>query len=63
MILILVAAVAFMRRGGPAWYRRSPRSVVRPGLRHRVADEATVRDQVLADEPVRHRRRTVIDEY
>lgn len=62
VILIVVVAVAFMRRGGPLWYRRSSRSVVSPGLRRRVETEAVVGDEVLADEPVR-RRRTVIDEY
>lgn len=62
LILIVVVAVAFMRRGGPLRYRRSGRSVVSPGLRRRVEDEAVVRDDVLADEPPRHRR-TVIDEY
>jgi hypothetical protein len=56
LILIVVAVVAFMGRGR-AFGRRS---VVSPGLRRRVEDEAVVRDDVLADEPV---RRTVIDEY
>ncbi len=62
VILIVIAAVAFMRRGGPTWYRRGPRSVVRPDLRRRVADDAAVRDSLVDDEPIR-RRRTVIDEY
>ena len=62
VILIVVAAVVFLRRGGPTWYRRTPRSVVRPELRRRVEDEAVMRDEILVDEPVRHRR-TIIDEY
>ena len=62
VILIVVAVVAFMGRRGPTWYRRGPRSVVRPDLRRRVHDEAAISDQVLADEPVQ-RRRTVIDEF
>jgi len=62
VILIVVAAIAFMRRGGPVWYRRGPRSVVSPELRRRVQDEAALRDSIVEDEPVR-RRRTVIEEY
>ncbi|HVF13318.1 MAG TPA: hypothetical protein VM942_01895 [Acidimicrobiales bacterium] len=62
VVLIVIAAVAFLGRGRPTWYRRGPRTVVRPDLRRRVADDAVVGDEVLADEPVRHRR-TTIDEY
>ncbi len=57
VLLIVLVAVALMRRGGPTWYRPGPRRVVRYDDTPVVDDDLTVIDQPVV------RRRRVIDEF
>ena len=58
VLLIVIAAVALLRRGGPTWYRSrpGPRSVVRYEETPVVDEDLTVIDQ-----PVVRRRRVIED--
>jgi|GEM_PF-5239391 len=56
VLVIVLAAVALMRRGGPLWYRSRPRRVVRYEDAPVVEDEVTV-----VERPVRRRRRVIED--
>ncbi|HEX7275808.1 MAG TPA: hypothetical protein VF244_00395 [Acidimicrobiales bacterium] len=57
VLLIVLVAVAFMRRGGPSWYRSGPRRVVRYEDRPLVDDDITV----IEERPVTRRRRVIED--
>lgn len=57
VLLIVLAAVAFMRRGGPAWYRGRPRRVV-----HYEDGPIVEEDVTVVDRPVTRRRR-VFEDY
>jgi hypothetical protein len=56
VLLIVLAAVALLRRGGPTWYRSRPRSVVHYEETPVVGEDLTVIDQ-----PVVRRRRVIED--
>ena len=60
VLLIVLAAVAFLRRGGPTWYRGGPRRVVRYEDTPVVDDR--IDDMTVIDQPVVRRRR-VIEDY
>jgi hypothetical protein len=57
VLLIVFAAVALLRRGGPTWYRSGPRRVVHYEDRPAVDDDITVIDQPVV------RRTRVIEDY
>ncbi len=57
VLLIVLVAVALLRRGGPAWYRSGPRRVVRYEDSPVVEEDITVVDQPVV------RRRRVIEDY